>query len=385
MLSSKAAACEQEHTGFSPFLPCQCFPCAPLSVVDGIGIHDAVGVEIFRRGAQSCRTAQCLAIPHRGAVSHVRFRGIHPPRIDAVVVFRIEMLVHLLPEQFPRPLRIGIVERTHITGTHPVAYVVLHSLLIHPTLAVQLLVVVGAAVELRPHADHVPAMQLMHLVQHALRVRETRCLKIVAAPFVLLPVVPVLHDVVDGDVAFAELFQRARQLVSRLVAFAALPEPHHPFRIHRRLARQGAVATDDLIHIFARNHIVIHVTAHLAPDAQLSLFLRCARCSHTQSAVAHTAVGLPLNAQRRLLTPFQWHSKLIRVRIPCSAPTLCHHFLATHIHLDVACIVEDELVVARLGSLDAALIHHLRTFQSETLWQILNAALVGLANLGVVG
>ena len=43
-----------------------------LSIIDGVSIDDAVSVEIFGRGSESCRTREGLAIPHRCAVAHIR-------------------------------------------------------------------------------------------------------------------------------------------------------------------------------------------------------------------------------------------------------------------------------------------------------------------------
>ena len=225
----------------------------------------------------------------------------------------------------------------------------------------------------------------MYLVQHPLWVREAFLLKVMASPLILLPVVPVLHNVVNRDMTLPELCQGARQFVGSLVAFTALPEAHHPLRIDGCLACQSAVTTDDLIHVLACNEVIIHVAAHLTPDAQLPLFLCCTRLSHTQTAITHAAIGLPLDAHRILLASLQGHSKLVRIGVPCCAPTLSHHFLAVDIDFNIACVIEDELVVARLGSLDGTLIHHLRTLQPEALGQVLNAPLVRLTDFRMVG
>ena len=139
-------------------------------------------------------------------------------------------------------------------------------LMVHPALRVELLVVVDGIVELRPHADHEAAAHLMDIIEHALRIGEARSLKRMVAPRVQLPVVPVLHDVVDGNLALAELSERRHHLVLRLVALAALPEAHHPLRIDRRLARQRAISADHLVGILSRNEVVVHIGRHLAPN-----------------------------------------------------------------------------------------------------------------------
>ena len=76
------------------------------------------------------------------------------------------------------------------------------------------------------------------------------------APLVLRPVVPVLYDIVDGNLALAKLGQRRYQLVLCLVALATLPEPQRPFRIERGFACQCAIAGDDLVQIFTGNEPV---------------------------------------------------------------------------------------------------------------------------------
>ena len=51
--------------------------------------------------------------------------------------------------------------------------IVLHSLMIHPALGIQFLVVVGITIELRPHTDHETTSHLMNRVEHQLRIGET--------------------------------------------------------------------------------------------------------------------------------------------------------------------------------------------------------------------
>ena len=176
-------------------------------------------------------------------------------------------------------------------------YVVLHGLGVHPALRVQLLVVVGIHVELRPHADHETSVHLVNAVQHGLGVGIARSLKLMAAPLVLGPVVPVLHNIVDGDVALAELAQRLLNLLRRLVALTALPEAQHPLGVQAGLARQGTVAADDLVEVLTADEVVIHVLRHLAPDGELAALLVAAGLCHTQTAVGLGAVGLPFYAQ----------------------------------------------------------------------------------------
>ena len=223
-------------------------------------------------------------------------------------------------------------------------YIVGRRLHIHPALGVQFLVVFCVAIELGPYGDHEAAVHPMHAVEHRLWVREAGGLKLVAAPLILRPVVPVLHDIVNGNVTASELSQRADNLILRLIALPTLPEAQHPLGIERGLARQRAVTADDLVEIVARNEVVVHILSHLAPDAQLFTLCLTARLSHTQAAAGLTAIRTPLDAQLHTLPLLQLTVELIAIRIPGSAPTLSHDLLPIDIHSDVAGIVENELV-----------------------------------------
>ena len=81
-----------------------------LSVIDSISIHDAVSIEIFGRCTDGSRTGKSLAVPHRGTVTNVWFRCIHPPGIDSELILGIKILVHLAPEHLAGTIRIGIIE-----------------------------------------------------------------------------------------------------------------------------------------------------------------------------------------------------------------------------------------------------------------------------------
>ena len=68
LFASKSATGEQEHTRLVHLSLID----RALTVIDGVGIHGRIGIEVFRRGAEGCRTTEGLTIPHRGTVSHVR-------------------------------------------------------------------------------------------------------------------------------------------------------------------------------------------------------------------------------------------------------------------------------------------------------------------------
>ena len=172
--------------------------------------------------------------------------------------------------------------------------------LVNPAFGIKLLVIVDGLIELGPNANHESATHGVYRVEHGLRVGEARGLKGVVAPVLQFPVIPVLHNVVDGDAAVAELGKRLLDVLRTLVALAALPEAQHPLGIQRSLAREGAVARDDFVKALTGDEVVVHVAAHLAPHGELLTFGSAAGCRHAQSAIRHVAVGLPLDAQLRL-------------------------------------------------------------------------------------
>ena len=153
---------------------------ATLTIVDGVGIHDAVGIEILGSRTQGGRTGERLAVPHRRTVAHIRLRSIHPPGIDTELILGIEILIHLSPEHLSSSGIIGIIEGA--AETEPVVDIILDSLVIHPALGIQFLVILHGIIELRPNRNHESSMQGMHTVEHRLRVRIACRLKLVASP-----------------------------------------------------------------------------------------------------------------------------------------------------------------------------------------------------------
>ncbi len=355
-----------------------------LTVIDGIGIHDAVGIEVLCGGAEGGRTAECLAVPHRGTVADVRLGGIHPPGIDALLVLGVEVFVHLSPEHLAGSCIVGIIERTAVA--EPVVDVVGDCLVIHPSLAVEFLVVLGGVVELGPYGDHEPAVHAVYTVEHCLWVGIAGSFEVVTTPRVDGPVVPVLYDVVHWDMEVAELLEVALDVLAALITLTALPETEHPLGIDGSLAGEGAVTADHLVGVLTGDEVVVHVGRHLAPDAQLVLLSLRAWSGNTQTAVGHVTIGLPFDADGGLHTLADGSLKLIGVGVPCRTPTLGYHELAVDVNLHVAGIVEDKLVETVGGCLNISLVHHLGTVQGKALGQVLDAAVVGLpAKLGSLG
>ncbi len=76
---------------------------------------------------------------------------------------------------------------------------------------------------------------------------------------VAAPVLPVLHDAVEGYAQLAVAIQHCGQLVAGLVALAALPVAHGPQRKHCGLACELAYAIDDaVLTAVAIHHIVVY-------------------------------------------------------------------------------------------------------------------------------
>src|SRR6185312_5260738 len=71
----------------------------------------------------------------------------------------------------------------------------------------------GPGIELRPDRDHHVAVERVDGVDHALRIGEALGVETLAAPLILRPVEPVLHDVVDRQLALAVFGEHPRELV----------------------------------------------------------------------------------------------------------------------------------------------------------------------------
>ena len=130
----------------------------------------------------------------------------------------------MFPEELAGTWIIGIVEAIGVARAYPVVDVIRRALDIHPTLGIELLVVVGIAIELRPNADHKASMHLVYIVQHLLGIGIARNLELVRAPLILGPVVPILYDIVDRNMTLAELSECTLDLILRLIALTTLPE-----------------------------------------------------------------------------------------------------------------------------------------------------------------
>lgn len=66
--------------------------------------------------------------------------------------------------------------------TEPVVDGVVNSLMVHPSVGIEFLVVLCRAIELRPYRNHEASVHVMDTVEHCLWVRITALLKLMASP-----------------------------------------------------------------------------------------------------------------------------------------------------------------------------------------------------------
>jgi hypothetical protein len=92
-----------------------------------------------------------------------------------------------------------------------------------------------------------------------------------AAPVIVVaPVIPVLHDVIDGNAALAVLLRDAQQFVAGGVVLLALPVAIGPFAVQRRLAGKLPVTRDLLIDGGPVEEVIIDVIGDLGPEGGLA-------------------------------------------------------------------------------------------------------------------
>ena len=350
--AGKAVARQKEHPGVRVL--------GTLSLVYGLGVHQGVCVEIAVGRPESRRSAECLAVGHIRAVVYVRFAGIHPPGIHAK---HVKMLFHLLPEELAGALVVSVVKG--LTVTKPVLHAVPEGCLIDPSPGIHLVEVSGAGVEFRPYGNHETGSEGVYAVHHPLRVGIALRVEFVAAPGVVLPVLPVLDNVVKGYMAAAEALQHGKQLLLGSIALAGLPVAHHPLRHYRGLARETAVSADNSVGIPSAYEPVIDLVLHFAPPRHSALFFLGARAQTAQAAVGDIAVRYPFDMQTAALPLLQFGAELAAVWIPGRAPYFRYDFAAVQPYAHISGIVEQEAVLSALAGLEAAVEADARAVEGE--------------------
>ena len=235
--------------------------------------------------------------------------------------------MNLLPKQFPRTRRIGIVERTHVTRIYPIAYTIFDSLSIHPPISVEFVKMLGFQIKFRPHRNHNVRMLIVHFVNHALGIGKTRRIKFMTAPLVFFPIKPILNNIIDRNAALSEFRERFQQLILRFVPFAALPKTHCPFWHDLRFSRKFTVIGNHTIHIVARHKIIIDLISHLGIKRDIFLHIRINRRKRFQSDIRHASVGNPLQLEVVFFTGLHIDLKFGYRRIPCRPPSIGHQLI----------------------------------------------------------
>ena len=228
-------------------------------------------------------------------------------------------------------------------------------------------------------------MHGMYTVEHSLWIGIARSLKLMAAPLVLRPVVPVLYDIINRNMTLAELSQCFLYLTRSLVALTTLPEAQHPLRIEGCLTCQCTITRNHVVEVLTGNEVVVHITSHLTPDAQLTTLFLTTRLCHTKTTIGLAAIRFPLDTQLSLLAFCQLGGKLIGIGVPGCTPTFRNDLLAVDIHLHVTRIVKNKLIELLLAfalatalRLDKAFVGDIGTLQVKTFGEILDAAIVCL-------
>src|ERR1039458_8966305 len=107
-------------------------------------------------------------------------------------------------------------------------------------------------------------------VNHLLRVGIRFFVKKHSTPVgVAAPVIPVLDEAIDGNLALAIFLRDGQKLIAGRIMLLALPVAISPFAIHRGLAGQIPVSGNDVVQVFAADEIVINIVGHLRPKRRV--------------------------------------------------------------------------------------------------------------------
>ncbi len=128
--------------------------------------------------------------------------------------------------------------------------------------------IVRPLVELAPDGDHDVRVRRVDRADHAGRVRKPDRIEAMGAPLIDRlggPILPVLHDVIEGDAPAPEAGHDVQQLLLVLVVVAGLPEAEGPAGQHRGPPGQGAEAGDDAVQRGALDKIIVDAIADIGP------------------------------------------------------------------------------------------------------------------------
>ena len=117
--------------------------------------------------------------------------------------------------------------------------------------------------------------------------------------------------------------------------------------------------------------------------------LFAAGLSHTQATVSLATIGAPLDTQLYPTALLQIGGELIGIGVPSRTPALRHYLLTIDIDLDIARVIQDELIVqftvysgewtvSTFLWFDVAFVNDIGALEVEVLGEVLDAAIVGL-------
>ena len=316
---------------------------------DALGVDERVGIEDRRAGNAGSRRGHLeRALLDREVRVPVGLGRVHPPGIEALRDQRLADLAEIDVAGFAC---VGIVEGVGVAGADPVLLSGFERSLVQVALGRELPRVRGVRIEFRPDRDHDAAVESVDAIHHARGIGEAGGIEGMAAPLVLGPVEPILHDRVDRDILAAVLLEHVDELRLRLVALARLPEPVGPARHHRRLAGEAAVARDERVHVGAGDDVIVDRLAGIGREADRMAVFRWQRIGVLERDV--TLVGLPLDAQLDRLALDKIQLEVVVPGVPVLPPA-AEHFLVVGEDLCVARRVEAELVRAAGLRVEAA-------------------------------
>ena len=332
-----------------------------LALIDGHGVHQGIGIEILRGGAQGIGGEQPLEIVHGKAVPEIGFGSVHPPGVNLAAVFGVETLVHLAPEQFPSAGGIGVIERLGMA--QPVFQAVLFGIPIHIAGRLEFLVMHGIGIELGPDGNHEAAVESVHIVQHLLRIGITGRIESMAPPLVFFPILPVLDDIVHRNVPSAQFCKGFHQIFLGGIAFPALPEAQHPFGHYRRFSGKLAISPDNAVIGTAPDEIIVQLRLKFVPEGDA--FVHRSGRKDPQADIRHVSVGLPFHLQRSGHTLFQMSREFITVGVPGRTPASGHLLLAAHFRALKTGIILDKGIVPGFRSRNGSLVAYFSAVQGN--------------------
>jgi hypothetical protein len=161
-------------------------------------------------------------------------------------------------------------------------------------------------------------MQGVHPGDHGARVGIARRIEPVRAPGVILPVTPVLHDVVERNPEPAVRLDHAQELALALVVITALPEPVGPARQQRRPAGDMAIAANHPAEARPANEVVVDGTAGLGVEREP--IARGPRPRRPMQEGEIPAFAIPHQPNRQRLARAHPHAEIAVPGIPVLPP-----------------------------------------------------------------